>query len=117
MVTLLCGVGYCPHCAKEEPRTCQPFLVYGSRKYHVYEAEHNVYGGFTPHIYHFIKSDEEKVIIDKRCSFCGYDFIWQDYKKDYDYKPVKDWQRTSLSIRDWNALIAIHNNKDDQYWV
>jgi len=115
METIICGVGFCPDCAKIEIKTNTPFVVHGSRGWHVYLAEHTIYGGFVPHVYSVNKIIGENIIILKRCSFCAYECYFENGKAYF--RSVKDWERTVMTLSDWNALVKIHHDHDKQWYV
>ncbi len=119
METILCRIGYCPHCVKEgSPHTNQVFLVYGSttNDYKAIKASWTPrFPGFTPHIYK-PKLVGENVIVQRVCAMngCGvYPQVTQDgvmYLIDQ-----KLWIREIYTIQQWNSLVMW--KRDYQYFI
>jgi len=108
-------VGFCPHCFKaQRPRTDNFFVVHG-KNWHVYRANHISNPGYTPHLYRLLKTIGENVIVEKICGMheCGSVVWWDNVNQCYAFS-LQKWERTMLTIKQWNALL---NLKDSGYEI
>lgn len=114
MSTTISRVAFCLKCFQQgNPRTHQPFLVFGSKKnqYHIYYSQGFGTIGFTPHILRIHKVIGENVVYDMACGIC--DVSFERGEKEITASILK-WRRGIIDRKNWNDWVLY---KDEDYMI
>ena len=116
---LMTRIGFCQKCFDSaKPHDGQKMLLLGSHGWHVDICHpkriprHPI--GYTPHLYKYIRLQNENVIAKTVCCIDGCDIQIKPLADGtYNFMILESkWREQSILISDWNALIKYKRDLD-----
>lgn len=119
MYSIMTRTAFCKNCYSNDfPQSNKKYVVFcgNHKKYLIKTSECRGIRGFTPHIFQFERMEGDIIFFFKNCSFCG---VVIDVDEGVDDKGMykiylANSSKGRMTTKEWKAL---HDFKDDTYWV